>query len=157
VASRLNKKEIINMKKRLMDDLKSAMKAKQKVRKSVVTMLRAAIKQIEVDERVEVEEERIMDIIASQIKTKRKAIIDFEKGERQDLVDEAEEEIAILQEYLPKQLSTEEVEKIVVETIEALNATTIKDMGKVMGAVNAKVKGIAEGSLVAKIVKEKLM
>ena len=145
------------MEKRLMNDLKEAMKAKQKLRKSVITMLRAAIKQIEVDERVKVEEERVMEIIASQIKTKRKAIIDFEKGERQDLIDEANEEILVLQGYLPKQLSAIEVEEIVDEAIKNLGATSIKDMGKVMGVVNAKVKGIAEGSVVAKIVKEKLM
>jgi len=78
-----------NMKKRLMNDLKVAMKEKQKLRKSVITMLRAAIKQIEVDERIEVPEERVMDIIASQIKIKRKAIEDFKKAERQELVDEA--------------------------------------------------------------------
>ncbi|MDM8533433.1 GatB/YqeY domain-containing protein [Clostridiaceae bacterium HSG29] len=147
----------MNMKKRLMDDLKVAMKEKQKLRKAVITMLRSAIKQIEVDERVEVPEERVMDIIASQIKTKRKAIEDFKKAERQDLVDEALEEIRILQEYLPKQLSVTEIEKIVEEAIEAVGASSMKDMGKVMGIVNAKVKGIAEGSVVAKIVKEKLM
>ncbi len=145
------------MEKRLMNDLKEAMKAKQKLRKSVITMLRAAIKQIEVDERVKVGEERIMEIIASQIKTKRKAIVDFEKGERQDLVDEANEEISVLQGYLPKQLSVTEVEEIVDEAIKNLGATSVKDMGKVMGVVNVKVKGIAEGSVVAKIVKEKLM
>ena len=145
------------MEKRLMSDLKEAMKGKQKLRKSVITMLRAAIKQIEVDERVKVEEERVMEIIASQIKTKRKAIVDFEKGERQDLVDEANEEIAVLQGYLPKQLSVTEVEEIVDEAIKNLGATSVKDMGKVMSVVNAKVKGIAEGSVVAKIVKEKLM
>ena len=145
------------MKKRLMDDLKVAMKEKQKLRKSVITMLRAAIKQIEVDERIEVPEERVMDIIASQIKIKRKAIEDFKKAERQELVDEALEEIKVLQEYLPKQLSDIEIEKIVTEAIEMVGASSMKDMGKVMGIVNPKVKGIAEGSAVAKIVKEKLM
>ncbi len=145
------------MKKRLMNDLKVAMKEKQKLRKSVITMLRAAIKQIEVDERIEVPEERVMDIIASQIKIKRKAIEDFKKAERQELVDEALEEIKVLQEYLPKQLSAIEIEKIVTEAIEMVGASSMKDMGKVMGIVNPKVKGIAEGSAVAKIVKEKLM
>jgi len=145
------------MNKRLMDDLKVAMKEKQKLRKSVITMLRSAIKQIEVDERIEVPEERVMDIIASQIKTKRKAIEDFKKAERQELVDEALEEIKVLQEYLPKQLSVTEIEQIVAEAIEKVGASSMKEMGKVMGIVNPKVKGIAEGSVVAKIVKEKLM
>lgn len=145
------------MKKRLMNDLKAAMKAKDKVKKSVITMLRSEIKQIEVDERTEVGEERIMDIIASQIKTKRKAIEGFEEGGRDDLVKEAEKEIEYLQEYLPKQLSEEEIEAIVDEVIETVGASSMKDMGKVMGTVNAKVKGKAEGSVVAKIVKSKLM
>lgn len=145
------------MKKRIMSDLKEAMKNKQKLRKQTITMLRAEIKQIEVDERTEVGEDRIMDIIASQIKTKRKAIEDFAAGGRDELVKQAEDEIAVLQEYLPKQLTEEEIEAIVDEAIENLNASSMKDMGKVMGTVNPKVKGIAEGSVVAKIVKSKLM
>ena len=145
------------MKKKLMNDLKDAMKNKNKLKKQVITMLKAEIKQIEVDERVDVDKERIMDIIASQIKVKRNALKDFKKAERQDLVDKTEEEIAILKEYLPKQLSKEELEKIIDETIENVSATSMKDMGKVMGIVTSKVKGKAESSLVADIVKSKLM
>jgi hypothetical protein len=140
-----------------MQDLKEAMKNKDKVKKSVVTMLRSEIKQIEVDERIEVGEERIMDIIASQIKTKRKAIEGFAEGGREDLVEEAEKEIEYLQEYLPKQLTDDELKAIIMETIEAVGASSMKDMGKVMGIVNPKVKGRAESSKVAAIVKDELM
>jgi uncharacterized protein YqeY len=140
-----------------MNHLKEAMKAKNKVRKSVITMLRAEIKQIEVDERIEVGEERIMDIIASQIKTKRKAIEGFAEGGREDLVKEAELEIEYLQEYLPKQLADDELKAIIMETIESVGASSMKDMGKVMGIVNPKVKGKAESSKVAAIVKAELM
>lgn len=140
-----------------MQDLKEAMKNKDKLKKSVVTMLRSEIKQIEVDERIEVGEERIMDIIASQIKTKRKAIEGFAEGGREDLVEEAEKEIEYLQEYLPKQLTDDELKAIIMETIETVGASSMKDMGKVMGIVNPKVKGRAESSKVAAIVKEELM
>jgi len=147
----------MKLKKKLMEDLKDAMKNKKKVKKSVVTMLRAEIKQIEVDERIEVEEERIMDIIASQIKTKRKAIEGFAEGGREDLVEEAEKEIEYLQEYLPKQLTDDELKAIIMETIESVGASSMKDMGKVMGIVNPKVKGRAESAKVADIVKSELM
>lgn len=140
-----------------MEDLKQAMKNKDKLKKSVVTMLRSEIKQIEVDERIEVGEERIMDIIASQIKTKRKAIEGFQEGGREDLVEEAEKEIEYLQEYLPKQLTDDELKAIIMETIETVGASSMKDMGKVMGIVNPKVKGRAESSKVAAIVKNELM
>lgn len=145
------------MKKKLMNDLKEAMKNKNKLKKQVITMLKAEIKQIEVDERIDVDKERIMDIIASQIKVKRNALKDFKKAERQDLVEKTEKEIAILKKYLPKQLSKEELEKIIDETIQNVSATSMKDMGKVMGKVTSKVKGKAENSLVAEIVKSKLM
>jgi uncharacterized protein YqeY len=140
-----------------MQDLKEAMKNKDKLKKSVVTMLRSEIKQIEVDERIEVGEERIMDIIASQIKTKRKAIEGFAEGGREDLVEEAEKEIEYLQEYLPKQLTDDELKAIIMETIETVGASSMKDMGKVMGIVNPKVKGRAESAKVAAIVKDELM
>jgi uncharacterized protein YqeY len=140
-----------------MQDLKEAMKNKDKLKKSVVTMLRSEIKQIEVDERTEVGEERIMDIIASQIKTKRKAIEGFAEGGREDLVEEAEKEIEYLQEYLPKQLTDDELKAIIMETIETVGASSMKDMGKVMGIVNPKVKGRAESAKVAAIVKDELM
>src|SRR6056297_303064 len=140
-----------------MQDLKEAMKNKDKLKKSVITMLRSEIKQIEVDERIEVGEERIMDIIASQIKTKRKAIEGFAEGGREDLVEEAEKEIEYLQEYLPKQLTDDELKAIIMETIETVGASSMKDMGKVMGIVNPKVKGRAESAKVAAIVKDELM
>ena len=140
-----------------MQDLKEAMKNKDKLKKSVITMLRSEIKQIEVDERIEVGEERIMDIIASQIKTKRKAIEGFAEGGREDLVEEAEKEIEYLQEYLPKQLTDDELKAIIMETIESVGASSMKDMGKVMGIVNPKVKGRAESAKVADIVKSELM
>lgn len=157
MASRLRKGDKMSIQKELMNDLKDAMKSKNKIKKSTITMLRSAIKQIEVDERVEVDEERFIEIINGQIKTKRKALVDFEKAERQDLIDQTEKEISILKEYLPEQLSEEKLTAIIEETIEQAGASNMSDMGKVMGMLSPKVKGKAESAKVAAIVKEKLL
>lgn len=146
----------MSLKERLMEDLKSSMKNKDKVRKNVITMVRSAIKQREVDERIELEDEDIINIISKQVKQKRDAIEDFEKGNRQDLVDLTQQEINILMEYLPKQLTEDELEEIVKKSIEKVGATTIKDIGKVMSDVLPKVKGKADGSMVNKIVRRYL-
>ena len=140
------------LKEKLMEDLKHAMKSKSKVKKDTVTMVRAAIKQREVDERIELSDTEIVDIIAKQIKQKKDSIPDFEKGSRQDLVDLTNEEIKILLEYLPPQLSDEDLESIVKEAIEATGAQSKKDMGKLMAFIMPKVKGKADGKHVNEIV-----
>ncbi|MBC8590771.1 GatB/YqeY domain-containing protein [Wansuia hejianensis] len=144
----------MSLKDQLMDDLKTSMKNKDTIRKNAITMVRAAIKQKEVDERKEVTEEEIIEIISKQLKEKRLVINDFKKGGREDLVQLTNEEMKILLEYLPKQLTEEEVEKIVVDTIKEVNATTIKDIGLVMKAVMPKVKGKTDGNIVSDIVKK---
>lgn len=140
------------LKEKLMEDLKEAMKSKNKVKKDTVTLVRAAIKQIEVDNRVELSDAEITDIIAKQIKQKKDVITDFEKGNRQDLIDLTNEEIKILLEYLPPQLSDEELTSIVKEAIEATGAQTKKDLGKLMVFIMPKVKGKADGKHVNEIV-----
>ena len=146
----------MSLKDLLMDDLKVAMREKDTIRKSVVTMLRAAVKQIEVDQRIELDDDAIIDIIAKQIKQKNNAIVEFQNGNRQDLVDLTEKEIELLMVYLPEQLSEEEVVKMVQDAINATGATTMKDMGKVMGIVTNASKGKADGKLVADLVKKAL-
>lgn len=146
----------MSLKVLLMDDLKVAMREKDTTRKSVVTMLRAAIKQIEVDQRIELDDEAIIDIIAKQIKQKNNAIVEFKNGNRQDLVDLTEKEIEILMGYLPEQLSEEEVEKLVQDAITETGATSMKDMGKVMGIVTNATKGKADGKLISDLVKKAL-
>ena len=140
------------LKERLMADLKEAMKSKSKVKKDTVTMVRAAIKQKEVDDRVELSDAEIVDIIAKQIKQKKDSISDFEKGNRQDLVDLTQEEIKILLEYLPPQLSDEDLDSIVKDAIEETGAQTKKDLGKLMALIMPKVKGKADGKRVNEIV-----
>jgi len=146
----------MSLKEKLADDFKAALKNKDNIRKSVITMIRAAIKQYEVDNKVEIDDDKIIEIISKQVKQKRDAIVEFNKGNRQDLVDETNNEIQILMEYLPKQLTEEEVREIVNESINKLNAQGPKDMGKVMQDVMPKVKGKADGKLVSSIVKELL-
>lgn len=146
----------MSLKDVLMDDLKVAMRDKDKLRKSSITMLRAAIKQVEVDERIELDDAAVIDIIAKQIKQKNNAIEEFRKGERQDLVDMTQEEIKILMAYMPEQLSEEAISVIVQEAIAKTGATNMKDMGKVMGIVTNATKGKADGKIVADLVKKAL-
>lgn len=146
----------MSLKEKLMEDLKNSMKNKDTVRKNVVTMVRASIKQREVDERIELSDEDIIDIISKQVKEKRDVIEEFKKGGREDLVALTNKEIEILLEYLPKQLSEEDVEKIVRETINEIGAKSIKDIGMVMKSVLPKVKGKSDGSLVNKIARKYL-
>jgi hypothetical protein len=143
----------MTLKDRLMEDLKASMKNKNSIRKNTITMVRAAIKQIEVDQRTELEDEQILEIISKQLKEKKNAIEDFKKGERQDLVDLTQKEMEILLEYLPEQLTEEEIKEIVSKTIDEVNAKSMKDIGMVMKSVMPKVKGRADGNTVNKIVR----
>ena len=146
----------MSLKEKLQEDLKSSMKNKDTVRKSVVTLIRASIKQYEVDNRVELDEDGIIDVIAKQLKQRRDALVEFEKAGREDLIKETEGEIEVLKEYLPQQLSEEELEEIVKSTISEVGATSMKDMGKIMSVIQPKVKGRADGKLINKLVKQNL-
>lgn len=146
----------MNIKELLMADLKDAMKQKQVLRKSVITMLRAAVKQIEVDERRELTDDEVIDVVVTQVKQKRSVIDEFLKGDREDLANEAKAEIAVLEKYLPEQLSMDDLKAIIADVISEVGATTMKDMGKVMGMVNPKIKGKADGKTVSQIVKDYL-
>lgn len=144
----------MSLKEKLMDDLKQSMKNKDILRKNTITMVRAAIKQVEVDQRIELDDEGIIQIMGKQLKEKRNAIEEFKKGNRDDLVEQANGEIAILLEYLPKQLSEEELTEIVKEVLENGGYTSIKDMGKIMKDVMPKVQGKADGNMVNQVVRK---
>ncbi len=143
----------MSLKKQLMDDMKTAMKEKDRLRKSTIILLRADIKRFEVDERKEISEDGIIDIISKQIKQKKSAILEFRRGDREDLVQEAEAEIEVLMKYLPEQLTEEELKEIISSAISELKAESMKDMGKVMGAVKPIIKGKADGKMASDIVK----
>ena len=142
------------LKEKLMEDLKESMKTKDTVRKNAVQMVRASILKIEKDKGIEVEDEKIIDIIAKEVKTKKDALKDFEKAERQDLIDLTNREIEILQEYLPKQLSRDEVKAEVQKIISEIGATSMKDMGAIMKEAKAKMGASAEGKTINEVAKE---
>ncbi|WP_101772726.1 GatB/YqeY domain-containing protein [Peptostreptococcus faecalis] len=146
----------MSLKVKLQEDLKSSMKNKDIVKKSVVTLIRSAIKQLEVDNRVELDDEQIIDIISKQLKQRNDSLIEFEKAGRQDLMDETKSEIQVLMEYLPQQLSEEELEVIVIDTISKVGATSMKDMGKIMSEIKPKVVGRADGRKINELVKKNL-
>lgn len=146
----------MSLKERLMADLKDAMKNKDKLRKDVITMVRAAIKQKEVDERVELDDADIENIISKQLKEKKSSIEEFKKGNRQDLVDQTNAEIEILLKYLPEQLSDEELKEIIKKVIDENEITSMKDIGKLMKNVMTLIKGKADGKQVNIIAKELL-
>ena len=120
------------LKEKLLEDLKVSMRDKNVVRKNTVQMVRAAILQIEKDTGSVVDDAKIVDIIAKEMKKKKDAMADFEKAERQDLIDQTNEEMKVLEEYLPKQLSREEIKEVVSKIISDIGATSMKDMGIVM-------------------------
>ncbi|AHM56730.1 YqeY-like protein [Peptoclostridium acidaminophilum DSM 3953] len=144
------------LKDQLMDDLKQSMKDKDNLKKSVITLIRSAIKQYEVDNRVEADDDKVIDTISKQLKQRRDSLVEFEKAQREDLVDQTKKEIDVLVSYLPEQMSAEEVKSIVVQTISETGASSVKDMGRLMAALMPKLKGKADGKLINEIAKELL-
>ena len=132
------------------------MKNKDAIKKSVITLIRSSIKQYEVDNRVELQDDEIVDLIAKQLKQTRDSREEFAKAGRDDLVSKAEAEIEVLKEYLPQQLSEEELNEIVISTISEVGATSMKDMGKIMAAIKPKTKGRADGKMINELVKKNL-
>ena len=145
----------MSLKERLTEDFKTAMKSKDEIAKNTINLARAAIKQVEVDTRKDLTDEEIIPIIAKQVKMRKDALADFEKGGRTDLIDAYNKEIEVLEVYLPAQLPEDEIKKVVTETAAELGIEGGKqNMGKLMGPVMAKVKGQADGGAVKKIVME---
>jgi len=146
----------MSLKERLLEDMKSALKNKDTLRKNTISMVRAAILQKEKDEKVQLDDEGVIGVIAKEVKQRKDSIPEFEKGNRPDLVEQLETEIKILMEYLPQQLTEEEIKDLITQTVKEVGAMGMKDMGKVMGALMPKVKGRADGKLVNNLVKQYL-
>ena len=144
------------MKDELLKELKDAMQNKNQLKKDTITMLRAAILQVEKDEQKTLTEDEMVTIVAREVKRRKESIEEFKNGGRDDLANQAEEEIKILSKYLPKQLEKEEIEKLVIDAIAETGATSPRDMGKVMGNLRPKTAGKCDGKLLSDIVKEKL-
>ena len=144
------------LKEKLLEDLKDAMKTKNVNKKNAVQMVRTAILQIEKDKGIEVSDEQILGIVAKEVKTRKDAIAEYEQANREDLIEKANEEIKALEEYLPKQLTDEELVTEVKKVIEKLNATSMKDMGPVMKEVKATIGAQADGKRINEVVKSLL-
>lgn len=142
------------LKEKLMDDLKESMKNKDVIRKNTIQMVRAAILQIEKDKGIEVEDDKILEIISKEVKSKKDVLKDFERAERQDLIEQTNQEISVLQEYLPKQLSREEIKSELEKIIAEIGATSMKDMGAIMKEAKAKMGASAEGKIINEVAKE---
>lgn len=142
----------MSLKETLMQDLKTAMKTKDKRTKDTITMVRAAIKQKEVDERVELDDDGVLKVLAKEIKERRGSIEEFEKAGRDDLVESTKAEIDVLMKYMPEQLSEEELEKLIRQVMEENNITEKKQMGLLMKNIMPKVQGRADGKAVNAIV-----
>ncbi|MBR4935172.1 MAG: GatB/YqeY domain-containing protein [Anaerotignum sp.] len=146
----------MSLKEQLFADLKTAMKEKDTLKKDTVQLIRSGILQFEKDNKVELDDEGVMEIITKQLKSRRDSLPDFVKSGREDLIEKLNKEIEILLGYLPEQLSEDEIATIVEEAIAATGAASIKEMGKVMGIVNPKVKGRADMKVVGALVKKLL-
>lgn len=148
----------MSLKDRLSEDMKQAMRDREagKLKLSVIRMVRAAIKNVEIDQKKELSEEEVLDVLAKEAKMRRDSLEEFKKANRLDLVESLEQEIEILLTYLPQQLNESEVRALVSEAISAVNAAGAKDMGKVMAALMPKVKGRADGKMVNSIVRDML-
>ena len=144
------------IKVRLQNDWKNALKAKEKFKANVLSSAKAAILLVEKTDKIVIDDAKAIEILAKEVKQRREAVLEFEKGNRQDLVDSTNEEIKILLDYLPQQLSEQEILQIVKDSAEEAGANCIKDMGKVMALVRPKTLGKADGKLVSQIVKDYL-
>ena len=144
------------MREKILNDLKEAMKQQEKTKLSVIRMVKGAIQMEELNLKRPLTDEEVISVIAKQIKTRKESIVEFEKGNRKDLIDKTQEEIDILNTYMPEQLSEEEVFKVIEESFEAIKPSAPSDMGKLMGYVTPKLKGRADMSFVSKTIKEKL-
>lgn len=146
----------MSLKEQLAEDLKSAMRNKETVRKDVVTMIRSSIKQVEVDERKDCSDDDVIGIIMKQVKQRKDALDAFEQGQRQDLIEQTKVEIGILETYLPTPLTEEELAEIVKEAVTSTQAQSMKDMGRVMTLVMEQTKGKADGKTVNQLVRQQL-
>jgi len=146
----------MSLKERITEDMKSAMRSGEKERLGQIRMLQAAIKQREVDERIMLDDAQVTAVLEKMIKQRREAITQFEAGGRADLAAKEITEIALLQGYLPEQLAPAELEALVAAAIAESGATTVKDMGKVMALVKARVAGRADMGAASALIKSKL-
>jgi len=144
------------IKAKITEDMKTAMRGQEKERLATIRLILSAVKQREVDERIELTDEHLITILDKMMKQRRESIAQFETGNREDLAAKERAEILIIQQYLPAQLSPEELDKLVKDSIREAGATSARDMGKVMSLLKPKVQGRADMTLLSTKVKENL-
>ena len=147
----------MSLKENLAQDLKLSMKEKDIVRKNTVQGIRAAILQTEKDNRTELDDQGIIEVIAKELKKRKDVLPEYEKSGREDLITQLNREIEIVMGYLPSQLSEDELDEIVKKAVESTGASTMKDMGKIMAAVMPQIKGRADGRAVNALAKKYLV
>jgi uncharacterized protein YqeY len=146
----------MSLEERLMDEMKQAMKTNDKLRLSTIRMIRTAVKNKEIEQRKKLDDDSVMRVIQGMVRRGEESVEQFKLGGRTDLVEKETKEIEILKSYLPKALSQEEILKLIDQTIEETQASSLKDLGKVMKSVMPKLGGRAEGALINQLVKERL-
>jgi hypothetical protein len=147
---------LATLKERITDDMKAAMRSGEKERLGTIRMITAAIKQREVDERITLDDSQVLAVLEKMIKQRKESVEQFKAGNRQDLADKESAEISLLQSYMPAQLSGAELDALINEAVAATGASSIKDMGKVMGLIKAKAQGRADMGAVGAKIKAKL-
>lgn len=147
----------MSLKQRITDDMKSAMRAKEKERLGVIRLIQAAIKQREVDERIELDDAQVLAVLDKMVKQRRDSIEQFTQAGRDDLVETENFELGLIQEYLPAALTDDEIQAMVGDAISESGASSPKDMGAVMGLLKPKMQGRADMGAVSKLVKQRLV
>lgn len=145
-----------DLKKRIQEDMKAAMRSQEKQRLDAIRLILAAVKQVEVDERIEMDDARLLAILDKMLKQRRDSVAQYQAANRHDLVAQENFEIEIIQNYMPAQLDNAEIEQLINECIASVGATSAKDMGKVMAELKPKVQGRADVAAVSAKVKERL-
>jgi uncharacterized protein len=146
----------VSLKERITDDMKAAMRAGEKERLGVIRMITAAIKQREVDERISLDDAQVVAVLEKMVKQRKESLVQFQAGNRQDLVDKEAAEIDLLKTYLPSQLGDAELDALIADAIASTGAASVKDMGKVMGVIKSKAQGRADMGTVGAKIKAKL-
>ncbi|MGD8908003.1 MAG: GatB/YqeY domain-containing protein [Chromatiales bacterium] len=144
------------LKTRIQDDIKAAMKAKEKARLATLRLISAAIKQREVDERTELDDTQVLAVLEKMIKQRRDSIAQYQNAGRQELAEQEQSEIAVIEAYMPESLSDEEIAAMIEAAISEADATSMRDMGKVMGLLKPQMQGRADIGKVSGLVKQKL-
>ena len=146
----------MSLKERITEDMKAAMRSGEKERLGLIRMITAAIKQREVDERIMLDDIQVLSVLDKMIKQRKESLVQFQAGNRQDLVEKEAAEITLLQAYLPSQMSGTEIDALIDEAVSAAGAVSIKDMGKVMAIIKVKAQGRADMAAVGAKIKARL-